>query len=171
MVLTNQEAGGAIEALTEQLADGYLGLRGTNRVQQWARRAQAHSPAADTAAAAVWQAVARRQALAPPAGPSAYQPYAGTYRDPWFGDVRIDVRHGTLWFQALKSPQLRGPLLPYRGNTFVVRWANPQIQADAFVMFALDARGRARALAMQAVAAAPAAGYDFQDLDLQRVSQ
>ncbi len=169
-VLTNRDGGGAVRAVVEQVLDGYLGLSGTNRVQEWADRVRAHAPAADTAAAAVWQAVARRQArptpLAQPDGPR----YAGTYRDPWLGEVRIYLRQGTLWFQAVRSPQLRGPLLPYRGNTFVVRWANPQVQADAFVVFALDAQGQPKTMTMQAVSANTSLAYDFQDLLFQRVS-
>ena len=170
-VLTNQEAGGALQALAEQLLDGYLGLRHTNRVQEWAGRAKAHAQAADTAAAAVWRAATRRQAQPPTPSAADLSPYAGTYRDPWFGEVRISARNGTLWFQALKLPQLRGPLLPYRGTTFVVRWANPAIPADAFVTFALDVQGRATAITMQAVSAATPISYDFQDLDLRRVAQ
>ena len=169
-VLTNQEANGATDALTEQIADGYLGLRGTNRVQEWATRRQAHQ-ATDTAAAAVWREVAHRRAAANPAVTVPGNAYLGTYRDPWFGEVRISLRQGKLWFQALKSPQLRGPLLPYRGNTFAVRWVNPQIKADAFVIFALNARGQANAMTMQAISVTASPAYDFQDLDFHRVAK
>lgn len=165
-VLTNQEAGGALQALSEQLLDGYLGLRGTNRVREWADRVKAHSQAADTATAAVWREVARHPATTP----AETQAYAGTYRDPWFGEVRVYPRGGTLWWQALKSPQLRGPLRPYRGNTFAVRWASSQIQADAFVVFALDAQGRATAMTMQAISPNTSISYDFQDLHFQRAT-
>lgn len=168
-VLTNRDGGGAVRAVVDQVLDGYLGLAGTNRVQQWADRVRAHAPAADTAAAAVWQAVGRRQAHPTPLDQPDGQRYAGTYRDPWLGEVRIFPRRGTLWFQAMRAPQLRGPLLPYRGTTFVVRWANPQLQADAFVVFGLDAQGRAKGITMQAVNTSTSAAYDFQDLDFQRV--
>ena len=164
-VLTNQEGGGAVRALMDQLMDGYLGLRGTNRVQQWADRVRARAQAADTAA--VWQAVARH----PPTTPAETQTYLGTYHDPWLGDVQITQRSGGLWFQALKSRQLRGPLLPYRGNTFAVRWVNPLLKADAFVVFALDAQGRAQAMTMQAISPATSQACDFQDLAFKRVAK
>ena len=169
-VLTNRDGGGAVRAVVEQVLDGYLGLAGTDRVQAWADRVRARAPAADTAAAAVWRAVARRQAQPTPLDKLESPHYAGTYRDPWLGEVRIYPRQGTLWFQAVRSPQLRGPLLPYRGNTFVVRWANPRVQADAFVVFALDAQGRPTTMTMQAISANTSLAYDFQDLNFRRIS-
>ena len=170
-VLTNQEAGGAVQALAEQLLDGYLGLHRTNRVQEWASRVQAPAQVADTTAAAVWREATRRHAQKPPLSATDIGTYAGTYRDPWLGDVQVYPAHGSLWLRVVKSPQLRGPLLPYRGNTFVVRWTNPAIQADAFVTFALDPQGRASAIALRAVSPATPVSYDFQDLDLRRVAQ
>ena len=115
--------------------------------------------------------MAHRRAAANPAVTVPGNAYLGTYRDPWFGEVRISLRQGKLWFQALKSPQLRGPLLPYWGNTFAVRWVNPQIKADAFVIFALNARGQANAMTMQAISVTASPAYDFQDLDFHRVAK
>ncbi|NML63727.1 serine hydrolase [Hymenobacter sp. RP-2-7] len=162
VVLTNQEGGGAVRAVTDQLVDGYLGLRGTNRVQYWADRVKARSQASDTVAAAVWHEVARH-----PAPLANAQVYVGTYRDSWLGEVTISQRGAGLWFQAAKSPQLRGPLQPYRGNTFAMRWVNPLLRADALVVFALDAQGQAKAMTMQTISPAST----FQGLDFQRVSR
>ncbi|WP_223650751.1 serine hydrolase [Hymenobacter psoromatis] len=165
-VLTNQEGGGAVRALLDQLVDGYLGLRSTDLVQYWADRVKARAQAADTTAAAVWREVDRHPATTA----AEAQTYAGTYRDPWLGEVRISQRAGGLWFQALKSPQLRGPLRPYRGNTFAVRWANPLLRsADAFVVFALNTQGQAKAMTMQGISPNTSPAYDFQDLDFKRV--
>ena len=56
-----------------------------------------------------------------------------------------------------------------KGNTFVEKWNNPQIKADAFVLFTLNENGTAIEMTMKAVSAQNAAGFDFQDLDFQRV--
>jgi len=66
-----------------------------------------------------------------------------------------------------------GQLLPYRGNTYVVRWKDRSLNTvDAFTAFALDAQGRAASLKMDTIVPYPTGtSYDFQDLDLQRVSE
>jgi len=51
----------------------------------------------------------------------------------------------------------------------VEKWNNPQIKADAFVLFTLNENGTAIEMTMKAVSAQNAAGFDFQDLDFQRV--
>ena len=87
-VLTNQEGGGAMRAITDQLVDAYVGLPGTHRVQEWAERVHARAQTADRSSAAVWQEIAQHPAL-----PTAERhAYVGTYRDPWFGEVRISER-------------------------------------------------------------------------------
>ena len=169
-VLSNQEGGGAVYALTDQLTDAYLGIRGTNRVQEYATEAQRHAAAAEQARAAVLAEVTSSQR--PAASGLDPSPYVGTYRDPWFGEVRISARPagGGLWFQALRSPQLRGPLVPYRGTTFVARWTTPGLNADAFVIFSLGAQGQATGLRMQALSPMTAPAFDFQDLLFQRLT-
>ncbi|RYY08417.1 MAG: serine hydrolase, partial [Cytophagaceae bacterium] len=164
-VLTNQEGGGAMQAITDQLVDAYVGLPGTHRVPEWAERVRNRAQTADQTNTAVWREVAQH-----PAQRSAErQPYVGTYQDPWLGEVRISERPTGLWFQALRSPQLRGPLLPYRGTTFAVRWTTPNLNADAFVVFSLDAQGQAAGLTMQAVSPTTSPAYDFTDLSFRRV--
>ena len=37
-----------------------------------------------------------------------------------------------LWLKAKRAPRLVGQVLPYRGTTYVVRWKDRSIPADAF---------------------------------------
>ena len=166
IVLANQANRAAFTAVSNFIEDHYLGLRGPDRVQELV--APAALTTADTQAkAAVWQQVAAAQKAAPK-WPD-YTPYLGRYHDAWFGDVSVYQQGTQLWWKAARSPRLVGQLLPYRGNTYVVRWKDRTIPIDAFTAFALDAQGRATSIKMDAIVSAPANG--FQHLNLQRVPE
>ena len=166
IVLANQANRAAFTAVSNFIEDHYLGLCGPDRVQELV--APAALTTADTQAkAAVWQQVAAAQKAAPK-WPD-YTPYLGRYHDAWFGDVSVYQQGTQLWWKAARSPRLVGQLLPYRGNTYVVRWKDRTIPIDAFTAFALDAQGRATSIKMDAIVSAPANG--FQHLNLQRVPE
>ena len=167
IVLANQTNRAAFTAVSNFIEDHYLGLRGPDRVQELVAPAAALTTADTQAKAAVWQQVAAAQKAAPKR--PDYAPYLGRYRDAWFGDVTV-YRQGTqLWWKAARSPRLVGQLIPYRSNTYVVRWKDRTIPTAAFAAFALDAQGRATSLKMDNIVSAPANG--FQHLNLQRVTE
>ncbi|HEX8507697.1 MAG TPA: DUF3471 domain-containing protein, partial [Hymenobacter sp.] len=119
--------------------------------------------------AAVWKQVAAAQKAAPKK--PDYAAYVGRYRDARLGDVSIFAQGAQLWLKAKRSPRLTGQLLPYRGNTYVVRWRDRSFHADAFAAFTLNEQGQASSIKMKAVSPATDFSYDFQDLDLQRVPE
>ncbi|HET6256307.1 MAG TPA: serine hydrolase [Puia sp.] len=94
--------------------------------------------------------------------------YTGVYRDAWLGEVTIAVRNGRLWFDSKRSPRLTGEMLPYKGNSFIVKWGDRSMDADAYVIFSLDERGIATEIKMKPVSPLTDFSYDFQDLDLHR---
>src|SRR5690606_410557 len=63
--------------------------------------------------------------------------YLGIYKDVWFGEVVISEVNGKMHFQAKNSPKLKGDITYYKGNTFVVRWYDRSLDADAFINFTL----------------------------------
>ena len=95
--------------------------------------------------------------------------FAGVYTDNWLGKVTITLKSGKLYFQSARSPQLRGEMSYYKGNTFVVRWANRRMKADAFVMFSLDQEGKPSGFSMKAISPLTDFSYDFHDLDFHRL--
>lgn len=97
-----------------------------------------------------------------------YSLYTGTFTDKWFGDVFIAVKNGKLWFDSKRSPKLTGEMFAYKGNTFVVKWRDRSMDADAFVSFSLDENGKASSIAMKPISPLTDFSYDFQDLDLRR---
>jgi len=167
IVLTNQESDAAFTAVTTTVEDHYLGMTGLDRVKQLADLTAAQKNTDGKATDAVWKQVAAAQKAAPKK--PDYAAYVGHYHDAWLGDVNIFAQGQQLWLKAKRSPRLTGQLLPYRGNTYVVRWRDRSFNADAFAAFTLDEQGRASSIRMKPVSAATDFSYDFQDLDLQRV--
>ncbi len=94
--------------------------------------------------------------------------YAGVYRDPWFGDVSIEITDGELWFRSEKSPKMLGRLWPLETNTFYAFWADRTLEADAYITFVLDENGRSGR--MDVLQVSEEADWDFTDLDLVRVT-
>ncbi len=65
------------------------------------------------------------------------------------------------------SPVMIGDVQHWQYDTFVVRWRDRDLRADAFVTFALTAEGEIDRATMKAVSDATDFSYDFQDLLLK----
>lgn len=113
------------------------------------------------------EAFANRNAESTPSLP--LDAYAGTYRDAWYGDVSVDNDLGTLVLRFSRSELLAGPLEHFQYDTFVARWNDRSLLADAYVTFTLGPDGDVEAIRMKAVSPATDFSYDFHDLDLRRV--
>ena len=166
VVLTNAELGGAFNAITLRALDAYLDAPKTDwNAAYGAALAKSRKNADDSWAKheAAW-AKDSKPSLAP-AG------YAGTYRDPWYGDVFIRQENGKLRMKFSRTPSLIGTLSHWQHNTFIVRWDERWLNADAFVNFALDADGKVREAGMQAISPNTDFSFDFHDLVLKPVAE
>jgi CubicO group peptidase (beta-lactamase class C family) len=173
IVLTNQEEGLAFQSITNQIKDGYFGITGTDRVTQYAAIRKRQLADARHITDSIWHEVAAFQASSSvgrrgAAARTDLTPYLGTYRDPWFGEIVISVKDGKPWFDSKRSPKLTGEMLPYKGNSFIVKWRDRSMDADAYVIFSLDERGLANGIHMKPISPLTDFSYDFQDLDFQR---
>lgn len=161
-VLTNQEAGAAFDAIAWRILDHYLQAPETDWLAGYlAARARADS----ASAAAEREASAARGAMGPPSLP--LDAYAGTYRDAWYGDVTITHEAGGLVMRFSKTPVLVGDLEPFGYDTFIVRWRDRELRADAYVTFDLEPGGAIAEVRMRAVSPLTDFSYDFQDLLLR----
>jgi hypothetical protein len=96
--------------------------------------------------------------------------YAGTYRDDWYGEIRIALEEdGALWFYSERNEPLRGPLEHFQYDTFIARWTDRRLDADAYVSFTLTTEGSVERIRMKAVSPTTDFSFDFHDLDLVRV--
>jgi CubicO group peptidase (beta-lactamase class C family) len=165
VVLTNQESGAAFNAVTYRVLDAYLNpAQKTDWVDVYAKAVKAAQAHADDSLAQHQKA---RDAHSKPSLPLAR--YAGTYRDPWYGDVIISDEGGKLRLRFSKTPQLIGSMTPWQHDSFVVRWDDRALNADAFVAFALDADGAITSMRMQPMSPLTDFSFDFQDLRLTPV--
>jgi CubicO group peptidase (beta-lactamase class C family) len=163
-VLTNQESGEAFDAIAYAVADSYVGGRTTDWLAGYEK---IHARAAADEAEAERGTAATRLADSKPSLPLAA--YAGTYRDAWYGDVAIALEGGKLVIRFTKTPALVGTLEHWQYDTFVARWHDRELRADAFVTFALNPDGTIDQAKMRAVSPATDFSYDFQDLLLKPV--
>ncbi len=161
IVLTNQEVGAAFNAVTLRALDAYLDAPKTDWVAAYAAAVAKAKGDADES----WKKhLAARDAASKPSLPLAK--YAGTYRDAWYGDVVISSSGKGLQLQFAKTAQLLGDLESWQHDTFIVRWRDRSLNADAFLTFALDPDGKIVDARMQAISPLTDFSFDFQDLRL-----
>jgi len=115
----------------------------------------------------VAEAAAARDTRSAPSRP--LEAFAGRYRDPWYGDVRLDLQDGRLTLRFTHTASLVGTVEHWQYDTFVVRWQDRTLDADAYLTFALNPDGTIAQARMQAVSPATDFSFDFQDLVLTPV--
>jgi CubicO group peptidase (beta-lactamase class C family) len=164
VVLTNQESGNAFNVLTHRLLDHFLGATGPDylaiAVRSEARETTRLAEAARGRAAA-------RDSTSGPSLPLAR--YAGSYQDDWYGDIGITEENGRLVIRFSRSPSLVGDLSHWQHDTFVARWRDRELRADAFLTFALHPDGSIERARMRAVSEDTDFSFDFHDLELKPV--
>jgi len=166
LVFTNQQSGAAFSAITNTIKDSYFGMKGLDRVKQYAEGSAKGVEEASKITGDIWKAIEEQQKSATVKTDIAL--FTGTYTDKWFGDVVISVKNGKPWFDSKRSPTLTGELLAYKGNTFVVKWNDRSMDADAYVMFNLDSAGKPTGMKMKAISPLTDFSFDFHDLDFTR---
>ena len=165
-VLTNQESSAAFDSIALRILDHYLNAPPFDWIDAYTRiLARMRSEAAERSA----RDTAAHDASSRPSLPLAK--YAGTYRDVWYGDIAITETGGTLAMRFSHTPLLVGDLQHWQHDTFVVRWRDRELRADAYVTFALNPDGSIDQVKMKAVSPETDFSYDFQDLLLKPVGR
>jgi hypothetical protein len=169
--VSNNLMSAAPRAVVNDIVDGFLAGSTSDAGKDWiAIVAEASSSRRSDAASEVAEAEAARAADSKPSLP--LDAYAGTYRDPWYGDIQIILNgDGELRFHSARSEPLSGPLEHFQFDTFIARWSDRKLNADAYVSFSLSPQGEVERIRMKAVSPATDFSFDFHDLDLQRVAQ
>jgi hypothetical protein len=161
-VLTNAESGGVLDAVANRVMDHYLGAPAHDWIEAYRTvltRAEAMMAQREQKAAAA------RDASSKPSLP--LERYAATYEDAWYGEIAITFEQGKLVMRFSRTPSLVGDLEHWQYDTFVVRWRDRELRADAFVTFALNPDGTIDQAKMRAVSPATDFSFDFQDLLLR----
>ncbi|UPG91884.1 serine hydrolase [Luteibacter aegosomaticola] len=164
VVLTNQESGAAFQAVTMRALDAFMDAPKTDWIAAYAASVKKAEGNADDS---MKKHEADRMKGAKPSLP--LDGYVGTYRDPWYGDVKVAKQGGKLVMSFSKTAQLTGTLEPWQHDTFIAHWNDRSLNGDAFVNFALDPDGKVREVRMEPVSPLTDFSFDFQDLRLAPV--
>ena len=113
------------------------------------------------------KAAAARDSLSRPS--LALAKYAGAYRDPWYGEVVVEAAGDKLRIRFTKTPSLIGDLVHWQYDTFMARWDDRELRADAFVTFTLAPDGSVDELKIVPASPSVDFSFDYQDLRLKRV--
>ena len=167
---TNAEESQLTRTLRSGIADIIMGKTGFDWIADGVRLTQEGNAKSIAAAAEI---DAKQAAGAAPSLPIAA--YAGTWRDPWYGDIEIShvpidrpelsvTNPGFLTLSFTRTNALKGPLEPYDGDTFRTRFPDKR-EEDVFVTFKVE-NGVAVSATMKAVSPDADFSYDYQDLRL-----
>lgn len=169
IVLTNQESGAAFTAITNSIKDAYFGIKGKNRIKEYNDRRLIGEKRADSLVAQLdkdIQVQLNKKGVKP-----NFADFTGTYQDPWFGKVSITEQIDGLHFKAEKVSDLTGKMSFYKGTTYVVRWNDASLKADAYVNFELNTEGKAKGFLMSPISPLTDFSYDYQDLEFKKVGK
>ncbi len=165
---TNNQLSVAPRAVVYDLVDLFLRDTAPAAGKDWTQiLGGAMQDRQEAAAAVVAEAWESRDADSMPS--LTLEEYTGTYHDDWYGDIRISLDDGQLWFHSERNEPLQGPLEHFQYDTFIARWTDRRLMADAYVTFSLGHDGTIDRIRMQAVSPATDFSYDFHHLDLRPV--
>ncbi len=164
VILTNAEEEGAHSAIGWTVIDRYLGAPETDWVAAFRKLADIEKAEGE---AEVRKSSGSRNTVSKPSLP--LHSYAGRYRDAWYGDILVEDRGGRLGISFTHTKQLTGDLEHWQYDTFVARWRDRTLNADAFVTFYLGADGAIEQVKIKPVSPLTDFSFDFQDLDLHAV--
>jgi hypothetical protein len=163
-ILTNQESTAAFAALTNQIVDYYLKAPEFDWVEAYKKFTERNAQRSKEELDKIY---ASRKKETKPSLP--IQEYAGLYQDDWYGEVEIKYENGELTMQFKHSPELYGKLEHWHYDTFVARWFDRELRADAFVTFYLNHEGAISEVKMLPFSSDVDFSYDYQDLLLKPV--
>ena len=153
----NSEDGEIIRGLMYELLDHYLGLPRTD----WVARFRAVKQQRVSEGLKALKEQTAKPAAVGPSLPEGQ--YAGTFADPWYGNIEVAVVDGKLRIDFRSTPRMGGALEHWQYDTFVTRFDDRTIE-PAYVTFSLDADGKIDRVTMKPVSPLADFSYDFQDL-------
>ncbi|WGD35600.1 serine hydrolase [Olleya sp. YS] len=167
VVLTNQMNGSAFTTITNTIKDSYLGYDNRNWLERLGKSNTNWLKYNDSIKASVYAQVSKMKNSPTLTKPSAI---TGTYTDDWFGDVIISESNNGLTIICKNSKTLTGQLLPYNATTYVAKWNNRSYDADVFVQFTFNEKGKAVSATMNYIAPITDFSFDFQNLELKKTN-
>jgi hypothetical protein len=161
VILTNQQSSFAVNAIYHQILNEYLELPKKDWIAYYHTKQTTKTAKEQKRLAKAAGSVHKNSAHS-----LVLREYAQTYVDDWYGEIHITFKNNKLHMQFGNTPELKGTLEHYQHNTFIVRWHDKTLKADAFVNFNLNEDGGINYATMKAVSRATDFSFDFHDLKL-----
>lgn len=153
----NSEDGELVRGLMYELLDHYLDLK----PEPWTDRYIAYKK---QLVAGALKSLSTAQAKPAGVGPSLpTAKYAGTYNDPWYGDIAVTPAESGLRIDFKSTPRMAGKLEHWQYDTFVTRFDDKTLE-PAYVTFGLNADGGVERVTMKAVSPIADFSWDYHDL-------
>jgi CubicO group peptidase (beta-lactamase class C family) len=168
LVYTNQQEGAAFSTISNTIKDAYLGAK---HGIDWLTFYRDRTEKAKSEASEILRKVESELSAAKTASPNTWFDPKGTYTDQWFGDLVVYEKSGDLYVESKRSKLLKGKLNYYKGSTYVARWDDRSLDADAFFVFSLDPQGKTTGIKVSAISPLTDFSFDFQDLDFKRKNE
>ena len=166
VVLTNADPGGySFWTMRASITDLLIGAKPTDWISFMEDRITQRESKGDSVLTAVWKKATKADPLE-----KDPQGIIGIYKDNWFGKMEVFNKDGKLWMKSHRSPKLHGEMYYYQANTYAIKWEYQDMNCDAFAMFQLDEHGRGTGIKMKGISPNIDFSFDFQHLDLKRVS-
>jgi len=158
IVLTNQEEGGAFNAVGYSILDAYLGAPPYDWVAAYREtRTDQIKKANDEEQK---QAAARNRESKPSLPLASY---AGDYADAWYGGASLINENGHLVLRLLRTPAAVADVSHWQYDTFKAVFRDNTIP-DAFVTFTLDETGAIDSMRMAPTSDLADFSFDYRDL-------
>ncbi|MFT4604401.1 MAG: CubicO group peptidase (beta-lactamase class C family) [Rhodothermales bacterium] len=164
VVMLNGESGRAHRAIVYHVLDHLMGVESPHDWLGAYAQLEADSRAQSGSDPFAWPDPPSR-----PIRARASSAYTGDYQDAWYGHVYVEPAAEGLRMRFEHSPSLEGDLVHWDGDTFIARWDDRELRADAYVTFVVDPSGReSHRIEMSWVSDATDVSFDYHDLDLRR---
>ena len=157
-ITINSEDGELVRGLLYELADHYLGLPAAD----WPGKFQAFKTSLVKEGLAALEADARNPVRAGPAVQGAA--LAGTYADPWYGNIEIAAASDGLRVDFKSTPRMAGRLEHWQYDTWIARFDDNALE-PAYLSFAFDKDGKVERIALKAVSPLADFSWDYGDLN------
>jgi hypothetical protein len=159
--MINADADDARTVLGETLVKQFTAPQAHATVVQYADELDAEAKAASASAKPSSKKEPPRKPLAPPFDATR----TGTWRDPWFGVVRVCPEGNRLRFVSEKSPLMHGMLVTV-GDRWRIDWDEDRVDLEAWVDF--RGEGDARRMTLAKVDPEGDFSFDYEDLAFAR---
>jgi CubicO group peptidase (beta-lactamase class C family) len=156
-ITINSEDGVIVRGLMNELLDHYLGLP----KEDWPAKFVAFK---SNQISKALQVIKATQSTPAKVGPSvAAAQMAGTYADPWYGNIEVASTPAGLTIDFKSAPRMGGKLEHWQYDTYITRFDDKTLE-PAYVTFALDKDGKVANVTMKAASPVADFSWDYHDL-------